>query len=310
MWHPLLSRFGAPSLVRICLTGMFVLGAYAHGQPPIEITAGSPLSPTPRLNSIMALDCGKSAAAAKTARSQMNLRRQAADWVLGNELATNIEQHTRMITDFVIARYLNRLEQNIVRSSGLDGCFIVKVMSDPDPNAYSLPGGFIYVTSGLILTVDSEGQLVAALAHETAHVTSRQLIKIAGQRRTWGRLILLGGPAGYALRRYVGPLLTMKLLRDAEFQADQAGLRYQVAAGYDPAEFGRLLQSVPKEDEKADSFFDRLYEEHPLITTRANRLKEAERRIPILQTGYFTDSSEFLEIKTRLAAMTPNANNK
>jgi predicted Zn-dependent protease len=288
--------------VRICLTVLVALVVYAHGQVTIEITVDSPPSRTPRLSN-MAFDCGTSAAAAKTARSQMNLRRQAADWALGNEVATNIEHHTRMITDLVIARYLNRLEQNLVRSSGLDGCFIVKVMSDPDPNAYSLPGGFIYVTSGLILTVNSEGQLVAALAHETAHVTTRQLIKIAGQRRRWGRLILLGGPAGYALRRYVGPLLTMKLLRDAEFQADQAGLLYQVAAGYDPAEFGRLLQIVPKEDEKPDSFFDRLYEEHPLITTRANRLKEAERRIPIPQTGYIADTSEFREIKTRLAAM-------
>ena len=310
MWYSLLSRFGAPSLVRICLTGMFALGAYAHGQLAIEITAGSPPSRTPRPNSTMALDCGKSAAADETATSRMKLRRQAAEWELGNELATHIEQHTRMITDLVIARYLNRLEQNIVNSSGLDGCFIVKVISDPDPNAYSLPGGFIYVTSGLILTVDSEGQLVAALAHETAHVTTRQLIKIAGQRRTWGRLSLLGGPAGYAFRRYVGPLLTMKLLRDAEFQADQAGLLYQVASGYDPAEFGRLLQIVPKEDEKPDSFFDRLYEEHPLITTRANRLKEAGRRIPIPQTGYIVDNSEFLEIKTRLAAMKPIADSK
>jgi beta-barrel assembly-enhancing protease len=303
MWYSLLSRFRAAAFVKICLTVMFALGAYAHGQRTIEITAGSPPSRTPRLNSSMAFGCGKSAAAAKTARSPMNLRRQAADWALGNELATNIEQQTRMITDLVIARYLNRLEQNIVRSSGLDGCFIVKVMSDPDPNAYSLPGGFIYITRGLILTVDSEGQLVAALAHETAHVTARQLIKIAGQRRTWGRLILLGGPAGYAFRRYVGPLLTMKLLRNAEFRADQAGLLYQVAAGYDPAEFGRLLQIVPNKDEKPDSFFHRLYEEHPLITARANRVKEAGRRIPIPQTGYIVDSSEFLETKTRLAAM-------
>jgi len=106
--------------------------------------------------------------------------------------------------------------------------------------------------------IDSEGELVAALARETGHVTARHETRITTQEHIWGRLALVGGPAGYALRRYLGPLLMFKLVRNSEFEADRIGFRYQIAAGYDPLEFCRLLQIAFADGEEKEAFLDRL----------------------------------------------------
>ena len=70
-----------------------------------------------------------------------------------------------LITEPAITEYLNHLEQVIVRDSHLRGCFVVKLVNDGETNAYSLPGGFLYVTTGLILNSDNEAELLGALAH-------------------------------------------------------------------------------------------------------------------------------------------------
>jgi predicted Zn-dependent protease len=97
--------------------------------------------------------------------------------------------------------------------------------------------------------------------------------------------------------------LTTKLLRQAELQADQTGLHYQVAAGYDPAEFSRLLQVVLRENDKPGPLLDRLYDDHPPMNVRAKRLEMAERHFLAPQNSYIVDSSEFLETRIRLSEM-------
>jgi predicted Zn-dependent protease len=231
---------------------------------------------------------------------QKNLSQQRAEYTLGNKLAADVEQRSELITDETIVRYMNSLEQTLANRSQLSGCFVVKVLSDPEPNAYSLPGGFLYITTGFVDLIETESQLVAALAHETAHVTARHQTRLDAQFRFWRRAALIGGPAGYALRRYLGPLLTSKLARNKEFEADRLGLRYDVASGYDPIEFSRLLQIAFSEEEK-ESFLDRLYATHPSTKTRIQRLQED---IPLLlapKTSYIVSTGEFADVKMRLA---------
>jgi len=232
--------------------------------------------------------------------AQKNLRRQRAEYTLGNTLAADVEQRSELITDDIIVRYMNSLEQTLATHSKLSGCFVVKVLSDPEPNAYSLPGGFIYVTTGFVDLIETESQLVAALAHETAHVTARHQTRLDAQVRFWRRAALIGGPAGYALRQYLGPLLASKLARNKEFDADRIGLRYTVASGYDPIEFSRLLQIAFSEEEK-EPFLDRLYDTHPSTKTRIHRL---QRDIPLLlapKTIDIVSTGEFADVKMRLA---------
>jgi predicted Zn-dependent protease len=229
--------------------------------------------------------------------------RQQSEWMTGFGLAKKVDQHTKQTTDREIIRYLNDIEGRLVEHSKLDGCFVVKVIDDPEPNAYSLPGGFLYLTTGLLWIAENESQLAAALAHETAHVNARHLTRLEQRRRIWGRLALLAGPVGYAARRYFGPVLTMKMLRDFELDADGRGLQYYISAGYDVREFAALLQSGYLEQEANQSLWNRLLDDHPATSMRINRLRQASDRIlqPRIQAP--ANPSEFDRVKARLPAI-------
>jgi len=214
-----------------------------------------------------------------------------------------MERHETIIQDPELSKYLNRLEQDIVRKSHLQGCFVVELIQDVEANAYSLPGGFLYVTSGLMLLAQSEGELTAALAHETAHVAAHHFTRIEHQRRVWGRVALAGGPAGYLVRRVLGPLLTRKLVRNAEFEADRLSLKFQSASGYDMTEFSELLRSIFQDENKPASFVERLFDTHPLITTRITRLQNVGARMLRAPTNQIVDTSDFHEVKKRLSGL-------
>jgi predicted Zn-dependent protease len=225
------------------------------------------------------------------------------EWTTGNQLAEKVEQDATLIEDPGLTAYVNSLERTIMRHSDLHGCFIVKILDDPEANAFSLPGGFLYVTSGLLLIVDSEGELTAALAHESGHVTAHHFARIGQKRRLWGRVVLAGGPAGYLVRRLVGPLLTRKLIRNSEFEADRLSLQYQSASGYDPSELIRLLHNVFQDQGKPPSFLERLFDTHPLTSTRIRRLDKAKHRLPQRNINQPVDTRRFQQAKERLAAL-------
>src|SRR3981189_861338 len=142
-----------------------------------------------------------------------------AEWTSGKKLADDLERHVTLISDPNLTEYLNRLEQAIVLNSHLRGCFFVKLVNDAEANAYSFPGGFLYVTSGMILTADDEAEWIPALAPEAGHVTARNFTKLEAKKR-WR----------------LGRLVTLKLARNAEFEADRLALKYEAASGYDPLE--------------------------------------------------------------------------
>ena len=217
------------------------------------------------------------------------------------ERALSVGPDSTFISDPTITQYVNRLEQTIVLNSGIRGRYVVKVINDVEVNAFSLPGGFLYVNSGLILAAENEAQLVGALAHETGHVTARHLTKLETKKRIVGRLFLLGGPAGYAIRELFGSLFLLKLARNAEFEADRVGLTYQYASGYDQTQFVRFLCNAFSDEEEA-GFLARLRDEHPLVETRVNRATRIVAHYAKPRTDYVIDTNDFHEIKMRVAA--------
>src|SRR6202790_572604 len=92
---------------------------------------------------------------------------------LGKQLAQDVERQAKIINDPVIAEYVNRVGQNLVRNSDAKVPFTIKVVDSEDVNAFALPGGFFFVYSGLILKADSEAELAGVMAHEIAHVAAR-----------------------------------------------------------------------------------------------------------------------------------------
>jgi predicted Zn-dependent protease len=92
------------------------------------------------------------------------------------------------------------------------------------------------------------------------------------------------------------------LLRDAEFKADELGIRYLIASGYDPAEFRRALTSS-EDSRRPASFFERLFDDHPMTADRIKRLDKVEHRVSFTETNYTLDTSEFQQIRARISML-------
>jgi predicted Zn-dependent protease len=92
---------------------------------------------------------------------------------LGKQLAQEVERQAKIIDDPIIAEYVNRVGQNLVRNSDAKVPFTIKVLDSEEVNAFALPGGFFFVNSGLILKAESESELAGVMAHEIAHVAAR-----------------------------------------------------------------------------------------------------------------------------------------
>src|SRR6266545_3182268 len=124
---------------------------------------------------------------------------------LGKQLAQEVERQAKIIDDPVIAEYVNRVGQNLVRNSDAKVPFTIKVLDAEEINAFALPGGFFFVNSGLMLKAESESELAGVMAHEIAHVAARHGTKqqTKGQIINYATLplIFMGGWAGYAIRQ-------------------------------------------------------------------------------------------------------------
>src|SRR5208337_2513375 len=159
---------------------------------------------------------------------------------IGKQYSTEIDRQAKLLNDPVINEYVNRVAQNVARNSDLKIPLTVKVIDDPSLNAFALPGGFLYVNSGLIMAADEEDQVAGVMAHEIAHVAARhwasQMTKMTLLQYAMIPMIFV--PMSYPI--YLGvsqalnfgiPVAFMKFNRNAEAEADYLGLQYMYKAG-------------------------------------------------------------------------------
>src|SRR5262245_5271875 len=106
-------------------------------------------------------------------KGSINFTSLEKEIALGRSMATEVEKHVKLLTDPDITEYVSRVGQNIVRNSDAKVPFTIKVVDSEEINAFALPGGFLYVNSGLITTADEESEFAGVLAHEIAHVAAR-----------------------------------------------------------------------------------------------------------------------------------------
>jgi beta-barrel assembly-enhancing protease len=231
---------------------------------------------------------------------------------MGKQLAQEVERQAKVIDDPVIAEYINRVGQNIVRNSDAKVPFTIKVLDTEEVNAFALPGGFFFVNSGLILKADSEAELAGVMAHETAHVACRHGTKQA----TRGELMEIGliagsiftgyGWTGYAVRQLGSLAIPMSMLtfsRAFERQADFYGLQYMYKAGYDPTAFVDFFEKIETMEKKKPGSISKVFATHPMDE---DRIKAAQKEIQtILQPRpeYVVNTSEFNDVKARLAML-------
>src|SRR5881628_353172 len=136
---------------------------------------------------------------------------------LGKQLAQEVERSAKVVDDPVIAEYVNRVGQNLVRNSDAKVPFTIKVLDSEEVNAFALPGGFFFVNSGLMLKAESEAELAGVMAHEIAHVAARHGTKQATKGQIINLatipLIFMGGWTGYAIRQGASVAIPLGFLK-------------------------------------------------------------------------------------------------
>jgi predicted Zn-dependent protease len=229
---------------------------------------------------------------------------------LGKQMAQEVEREAKLINDPVITEYVNRLGQNLVRNSDAKVPFTIKVIDSDEVNAFALPGGFMFVNSGLILKADNEAELAGVLAHEIAHVAARHGTRQAtrGQLINFGTipLVMLGGWPGYAIYEAAGlaiPLGFLKFSRGMEAEADMLGLQYMYKAGYDPNEFVNFFERIESLEKTKPGAVSRLFSSHPMTGDRIRAAQKEIQQDLKPEPEYVVDTSEFHAVKKRLAML-------
>ena len=229
---------------------------------------------------------------------------------MGKQYAQQVESSVKLIQDPVVTEYVNRVGQNLVRNSDAQVPFTIKVIDSDEINAFALPGGFFYVNSGLILAADEEAELAGVMAHEIAHVAACH----AARENTRGNLmqmasiplIFVGGAIGYAGYEAAGlalPLTFLHFSRGFEAEADYLGLQYMYKSGYDPQAFISFFEKVQAQEKKKPGSLAKAFSTHPQTPDRIEKSQEEIATILPARAQYVVSTSEFDDVKARLAAI-------
>jgi len=231
---------------------------------------------------------------------------------MGKQYADEIEKSTRFITDPVITEYINRIGQNIVKNSDCKVPFTIKVIDTDEINAMALPGGFFYVNSGLILAADEEAELAGVMAHETAHVcahhAAREMTRANYAQIGMVPLIMLTGYSwtGYGIyeaTQLMIPITFLEFSREFEAQADYLGVQYMYRAGYDPQAFVTFFEKIENLEKTKPGAVARVFENHPQTPDRIGHTEEEIASILPPKDQYLVTTSEFNDVKARLARL-------
>lgn len=235
-----------------------------------------------------------------------------AEMRLGGQYSQAVDARVKLLKDPVVTRYIEDIGQDLVRNSDAQMPFVIKVIDDPGGiNPFSLPGGYLYVPSGLILAANDEAELAGMMAHEIAHVTAHHAMRLMTRNNMFNvstlPLVLLGGWAGYAVRSGMGialPSMNSVFARNFEAEADYLGLQYMYKSGYDPQAYIAFLERASKQKVKK-SKLAKMFSTYPAAHHRLQKSEEEIASILPARPQYLLSTSQFDEVKAHLAAVAP-----
>jgi predicted Zn-dependent protease len=232
------------------------------------------------------------------------------DIKMGKQYSQMVDSSSKFVVDPVVTEYVNRLGQNLVRNSDAQVPFTFKIIDSDVVNAMSLPGGFVYVDSATILAADGEAELAGVMAHEIAHVcarhATRQLTRSQYANFATIPLIFVGGGIGYAAYEAAGlalPLTFLSFQRSFEAEADYLGLQYMYKAGYDPQSFVAFFEKLQAMEKQKPGTLAKAFASHPQTPDRIAKSQEEIEKILPARQEYTVTTSEFDDVKSRLASL-------
>jgi predicted Zn-dependent protease len=222
-----------------------------------------------------------------TGKRELSFMSEAQEISVGRELDAQVRQEMGLYANDELQRYVQDLGMRLARSSQRPNLpWSFAVLDSPAVNAFALPGGFIYITRGILPYLDNEAQLVGVLGHEIGHVTARH----SAQQYTRGMGASLGvlvgsifvpamRPFGDLAQGSIG-VLFLKFGRDDELQADALGAAYAAGGGWDPDEVPAFLTTLARIAETTDrNGVPNWLATHPQPENRAARVTETVKKV-------------------------------
>jgi predicted Zn-dependent protease len=212
---------------------------------------------------------------------------------LGKKILLEMEKQVELVNDLTIQVFVDRIGYSILREVGPTPFeFKFYVIRAQDPNAFAIPGGYIFLTTGLIVLAENEQEIAGVLSHEISHVTQRHIarmiekskgLNIASMAAILAGMLVGGGGAGsqaaVAMATATAGALTLKYTREIETDADQNGLYRMVKAGYDPNGMISFLNKIYRMSLSTAPQIPVYLLTHPAVEDRISLLEN------LLQTG-------------------------
>lgn len=226
------------------------------------------------------------------------------EWQLGNQLAAQVEQQVRLVRDRQAVAYVRMVGERIHGVTPLaNRPFDFQIIDDSSVNAFSLPGGHVYVNSGLIAQADKVDMLAGVLAHEISHVVARHAIKQVQQAQeisVIGSILLGQNPS--VLSQLAAQILAggamARFSRADEKQADDMGLQFMTQAGYDPHGMLDMFEKLLNMERRGSNIVANFFRDHPGTQDRIDDISGRISRMG--RTGGIVDDPDYQVIRRRI----------
>lgn len=229
------------------------------------------------------------------------------EMALGKQLAEEVRRQSKLADDPILTEFVNRIGQNLVRNSDATIPFNFYIVEGDQLNAFALPGGHVFVNTGLLEATETEAELAGAIAHEIAHVAGRHMTRQAtrGKIVEYATLpmILLGGWTGYAVRQGSGlaiPMGFLRFTRGFEIEADMLGLQYMFKAGYDPTASIDLFERMLSLEKRKPGIIAKVFNTHPMTSDRIIKTQQNISQMLPNRAEFVVTTSEFNAVRERL----------
>jgi predicted Zn-dependent protease len=234
-------------------------------------------------------------------KREFSLVSAAQEESIGREGYPAVVSEYGLYDDARLAAFVDSMGQALARVSHRpDLQWRFTLVDDPSVNAFAMPGGYIYVTRGILAHLNSEAQLAGVLGHEIGHVTARHTAQRISQQQLAGLGLGLAGAFSETFRRYSGAaetalgLVFLKYGRDDETQADQLGVDYATRAGYDPREIPGTYAMLKRVGEASGQRIPTFLSTHPDPGDREVRTSELARAAAAGKTGLVIHERDYL----------------
>jgi predicted Zn-dependent protease len=188
-----------------------------------------------------------------TGKNELSLVSESQEIELGKQSAEQVQQSIGFYEDPAVQSYVSEIGMRMAKASERPNLpWEFHVVNDASVNAFALPGGFIYVTRGLMTSINNEAELATVLGHEIGHVTNRHSVQQISKQQVAQLGLGIGSILSNDVARMAGlasqglGVLFLKYSRDAENQADLAGFRYSLNQNYDVREMASVFQTLDR----------------------------------------------------------------